>query len=95
MPEQVGTLLDAPADAVGEILYLCVVPSDTLHWVATQLDPDGAATLAVAVADDLLLTYRVLAETGRSSRRGESEMVADVMRTRSILRPVDGILSVS
>lgn len=97
VPEQVEALLDAPADVVGEVLYLCVVPSDTVHWIAAQLDPNGAATLAVAVADDLLLTYRVLADTHRpiaAPRPGE-EMVADIMRTRSIVRPPDGILSVS
>jgi hypothetical protein len=97
-PEQVEALLDAPADVAGEILYVCVVPSDTLHWIATQLDPDGAATLAVAVADELLLTYRVQLDTGRPGapiRHGHGETVADIMRTRSIVRPVDGILSVS
>jgi hypothetical protein len=98
VPEQVEALLDAPADVVGEILYLCAVPSDTVHWIAAQLDPGGAATLAIAVADDLLLTYRVLAEAGRPGtrvRHGDAETVADIMRTRSILRPVDGVLSVS
>lgn len=96
VPEQVEALLDAPADIVGEILYLCAVPSDTVHWIAAQLDPDGAATLAVAVADELLLTYRVHADSHRpiAARPGE-ETVADIMRTRSIVRPLDGTLSVS
>jgi hypothetical protein len=100
VPDQVEALLDAPADVVGEILYLCAVPSDTVTWIAAQLDPGGAATLAVAVADELLLTYRVHADTsanrpGAPVRHSGSETVADIMRTRSIVRPMDGILSVS
>jgi hypothetical protein len=100
MPEQIEALLDAPSDVVGEILYLCAVPSDTVDWIATQLDPGGAATLAVAVADELLLTYRVHVDTSTDRpaapvRHGGSETVADIMRTRPIVRPMEGILSLS
>ena len=51
VPEQVDALLDAPADVVGEVLYVCAVPADEVSWIAAQLDPGGAATLAVTVAD--------------------------------------------
>jgi hypothetical protein len=85
-PDQSAALLAAPADVVGEALYLCVVPSDRVRWIAAQLDPGSSATLAVAIAEGLLLTYQVHSEA--SPGRGDGETVADIMRTRSIVQPV-------
>jgi predicted RNase H-like HicB family nuclease len=100
VPDQADALLDAPADAVGEVLYLCAVPSDRVRWIAAQLDRSGAATLAVAVADELLLTYRVHVDDPRNRRtqpvrHREGETVADIMHTRPIVRPVADDLAVS
>jgi hypothetical protein len=60
----------------------------------------GSHRRLVAVADELLLTYRVHVDTSTnrpdaSVGHSGGETVADIMRTRSIVRPVEGILSVS
>lgn len=87
IPEQAEALLTSPADRVGEVLHICVVPSDRLQWVADQLDPSGgAATLVVAVGDELLLTFRL--STGPGGPVETRETIADLMRTQPILKPI-------
>ena len=93
VPEQAEALITGPTNRVGEVLYLCVVPSDTLGWVADQLDARGeSATLAVAVGDALLLTFRV--STGDGGPVEPRRTVADLMRTQPILQPVPASLAV-
>jgi len=95
-PEQADVVLAAPADVVGESLFVCVVPSDPVSWIAAQLDPGGAAILAVAIADELLLTYRVHVDAGGPGQpRSGDETVADIVRARPIIQPVSGSLAVS
>ena len=56
VPEQAESLLSAAANAVGEVVYVCALPSDTLGWVAAQLGPNGdALNAAVTIADQMLL----------------------------------------
>ena len=93
VPEQAEALITGPVNLVGEVLYICVVPSDTLSWVVAQLDPRGeTATIAVAVGDELLLTFRV--STGGGGPIETRETVADLMRTQPILQPVPTSLAV-
>jgi hypothetical protein len=95
-PEQADVVLAAPADVVGETLFICSVPSDPVSWIAAQLDSGGAAILAVAVADELLLTYRVHVDDGGPEQpRSEGATVADIVRARPIVQPVSGSLAVS
>jgi hypothetical protein len=88
VPEQVEALVEEPANLVGEVLYICVLPSDTLQWVGAQLDPRGeSATLVVAVADDLMLSFDV--STGSDTPRShglapDDQTVADLVRTTPI-----------
>jgi predicted RNase H-like HicB family nuclease len=87
VPEQAETLVTGPTNRVGEVLYICVVPSDALHWVAAQLDPRGeTATICIAVGDELLLTFRI--STGEAGPPESRETVADLMRSQPILQPV-------
>ncbi len=87
VPGQAETLVAGPTNRVGEALYICVVPSDTLRWVAAQLDPRGeTATIVTAVGDELMLTFRI--STGRDGPPESRETVADLMRTHPILQPV-------
>ncbi len=87
VPEQAEALVTGPTNRVGEVLYICVVPSDTLRWVAAQLDPRGeTATIGIAVADELLLTFRF--STGEAGPLESWETVADLMRSQPILQPV-------
>ena len=93
VPGPAEVLIGGPANRVGEVLYLCVVPSDPLSWMVAQLDPRGeAATLAVAVGDALLLTFRVSTGDGQPAETGET--VAGLMRTQPILQPVPASLAV-
>lgn len=93
VPEQAEALITGPVNRVGEVLYISVVPSDTLSWVVAQMDPRGeTATIAVAVGDELLLTFRV--STGGEGPIETRETVADLMRTQPILQPVPTSLAV-
>lgn len=57
VPEQAQALTQAPTNRVGEAVYVCAVSSDTIGWLAGQLDPRGeAVTVAVAVAEPFILT---------------------------------------
>ena len=50
-------LLAGPPNAVGEAMYTCAVPADTIGWLVDQLDPRGDALVAaVAIADQFVLT---------------------------------------
>lgn len=93
VPDQAESLaISAPRNRVGEVLYICAVPTDTLEWVVAQLDPRGeAALLAVAIAEELLFTKAVYTggESGpRSEPVGEARTVGELMRASPILRPV-------
>ena len=88
VPAQVEALVDEPANYAGEVLYICVVPSDPLEWVGAQLDPRGeSAMLVVAVADELMLSFPVSTGSGtpRSQPLGpDDHTVADLVRTTPI-----------
>ncbi len=52
VPDQLRSLLEGPVNRVGEVVYVCAVPTDTVGWLVAQLDPRGdAVTVAVAIAD--------------------------------------------
>lgn len=90
LPEQADALVAGPTNLVGEKLYICVVPTDVLGWIGQQLDPRGeAATVAVAIADELLLTFLVSTDHEHGSiNLHPSQSIADLMRTQPILQPV-------
>jgi hypothetical protein len=52
VPEQAESLLSAAANAVGEVVYVCALPSDTLGWVAAQLGPNGDALNAAVTGQE-------------------------------------------
>lgn len=57
VPEQARSLVKGPTNRVGEVVFVCAVPSDTVGWLAAQLDPRGdALVVAVAIADPYVLT---------------------------------------
>lgn len=56
-PDQARSLLPAPRSLVGEVVYVCAVPTDTVGWLAAQIDrPGDAVVVAVAIGEDLVLT---------------------------------------
>lgn len=55
VPEQAASFLSSVTNSVGEAVYVCAVPSDTIGWLAAQLDPRGdALTAALTIADEML-----------------------------------------
>ncbi|WP_405085041.1 hypothetical protein [Microbispora sp. NBC_01389] len=55
--DQAAGLVAAPANALGEVVYVCAVMPDTIGWIADQLEQRGdAINIAVSVADAMILT---------------------------------------
>lgn len=92
-PGQVKRLLNAPATKVGEVVYVCAVPSDSLAWLGDQLDPrDGDALMAtVVVSDERLLAVAMVRSEGHarcgSMAVANDSTVADVIRTVAVVGP--------
>ncbi|MEU0519413.1 hypothetical protein [Streptosporangium sp. NPDC006007] len=56
-PDQARGLVSAPTNAVGEVVYICGVMSDTIGWIMEQLDSRGdTANVIVSVADSMVVT---------------------------------------
>jgi hypothetical protein len=65
VPGQVVALVSTVTNAVGEAVYVCAVPSDTLGWLSAQLDESGDALVAaLTTADQFLLTLPIAADEG-------------------------------
>ncbi len=65
VPDQAESLVSAVTNTVGETVYVCAVPSDTLAWLAAQLDGPGDAVIAaLTIADQFLLTLPIAKEDG-------------------------------
>lgn len=57
VPGQAEALVSTVTNKVGEAIYVCAVPSDTLGWLSAQLDgPGDALVAALTTADQFLLT---------------------------------------
>jgi len=66
LPEQAQALV-ACANPIGESVYVCAVPSDTLGWLAAQLQPSAPGDMinvALTIADGFLFTMPVAVEDG-------------------------------
>ncbi len=65
VPGQAESLVSAVTNRVGETVYVCAVPSDTLGWLAAQLDrPGDALVVALTIADHFLLTLPIAEDDG-------------------------------
>lgn len=65
VPGQAEALVSTVTNKVGEAVYVCTVPSDTLGWLAAQLDGPGDALIAaLTTADQFLLTLPIAADEG-------------------------------
>ena len=65
VPGQAESLVSAVRNTVGETVYVCAVPSDTLGWLAAQLDaPGDAVIVALIIAEQFLLTLPIAKEEG-------------------------------
>lgn len=65
VPGQAQALVSTVTNKVGEAVYVCAVPPDTLGWLAAQLDgPGDALVAALTTADQFLLTLPIAADEG-------------------------------
>jgi hypothetical protein len=65
VPGQAESLVSTVTNRVGETVYVCAVPSDTLGWLAAQLGgPGDALVAALTIADHFLLTLPIAAADG-------------------------------
>jgi hypothetical protein len=65
VPGQAEALVSTVANKVGEAVYVCAVPSDTLGWLAAQLDGSGDALIAaLSTTEQFLLTLPIAADEG-------------------------------
>ncbi|GAA2250569.1 hypothetical protein GCM10010402_01730 [Actinomadura luteofluorescens] len=98
--DQARSLVATSVNRVGEAVYVCAVPSDTIGWLAEQFDPRGdALTVAVAVAEPFIVTvpFRygeedpVLGTVG-ITQEGYTlrSTLGEVLRETPIVRPVNG-----
>lgn len=66
LPEQARALVSA-ANPIGEAVYVCAVPSDTLGWLGAQLQPTMPGDMinaALTIADGFLFTMPVAVGDG-------------------------------
>lgn len=65
VPGQAEALVSTVTNKVGEVVYVCAVPSDVLGWLAAQLNGTGDALVAaLTTADQFLLTLPIAAHEG-------------------------------
>ncbi|MFJ8745225.1 hypothetical protein ACIRL2_38360 [Embleya sp. NPDC127516] len=108
VPEQVPELLGGIRNGVGEVVYVCAVPSDTLGWLFTQLDEQGDAfSVALAISELFLMTFPLTVgpEDGPDSSgecvtigsRGYTKdtTLAEVMKCTAIVSPVKSVARVA
>jgi hypothetical protein len=85
--------MSVPANVAGAVVYVCALPTDTMGWVADQLDPRGdAVTLAVAIAEGFVLTIPMILdqsadETLSAYGYTRDTTVAEIVRKSPIVRP--------
>jgi hypothetical protein len=93
VPEQVKSLLSAVTNTVGETVYVCAVPSDTIGWLIAQLDPRGdALTAALTIADEMLLGLPFALDDGtrpawQTLSDGPETQLSEIMQRSPIVTP--------
>ncbi len=94
VPEQATLLVEQPANRLDEIVYICTVPSDTVSWLAAQMDGEGdRAIIALAIADPFVMTVPI-AVPGHQALEVDGTpyparaTVAEIVRAVPIVQPV-------
>ena len=93
VPEQAESLLSTVTNRVGEAVYVCAVPTDTIGWLVAQLDPRGDAfAAALTIADELLFALPMGVDDGthpgwKSSSYPPETQLSQVMRNTPIVTP--------
>jgi hypothetical protein len=97
LPGQAESLVSAVTNTVGETVYVCAVPSDTLGWLAAQLDaPGDAVIVALTIADQFLLTLPIAKEEGTHpawsvASSAPGTRLSDIIRKIPVVTPPHAI----
>lgn len=59
LPAQAEEMRRTPRNDLGEHVVVCTVPSDTIGFVVRQMAPNDMLYVGTAVADELVLTFRL------------------------------------
>lgn len=93
VPEQARSLV-AVTNEVGEAVYVCAIPSDTLGWLSAQVQPGEVVTAALAIADGFLFTLPAVANGDNSTLPAWSvgsapaeTRLSEVMRKSRVVTP--------
>jgi len=93
VPEQAESLVSAVTNSVGEVVYVCAVPSDTYGWLVAQLDPRGDALVAVlTIADEFLFTLPLAVDDGmhptwNASSAAPEDLLSEIMQRTPVVAP--------
>ena len=97
VPGQAESLVSAVTNTVGETVYVCAVPSDTLTWLAAQLDgPGDAIIVALTIADQFLLTLPMAREEGTHpawavGSSAPDTRLSDIMQEIPVVTPAHAV----
>jgi hypothetical protein len=53
-PDQAADIAARAPSALGDVVFVCAMPTDTLEWVQRQMEPGDALNMAISVADALI-----------------------------------------
>ncbi len=83
--EQARVMRSAPANSLGDVVYVTVLPADTVDWLTRRMDLDGdALTVALPIADALLWTATFESEMGMVTRTWASSTAASCSPRRRL-----------
>lgn len=88
VPEQARDLADTPANKLGEIVYVCAVPTDTVGWLGDQLDPRSSDAFMAAASVSEALVFSVLMAKGEEYACGDPIPAVDDMTFAEVMRKV-------
>jgi hypothetical protein len=91
IPEQARSLVSTP-NAVGESVYVCAVPSDTLHWLSAEVQPGDRVNAALTIADNFLYTLPVATQTeslptGVEGAASPKTELSEIMQRNRVVTP--------
>lgn len=91
IPEQARSLVSTP-NAIGESVYVCAIPSDTLSWLSAQVQPGERVNAALTIADNFLFTLPVTAQTESPPTWGEGAAspktkLSEIMQRNRVVTP--------
>jgi hypothetical protein len=93
VPEQARALV-ATANAVGESVYVCAIPSDTLGWLRAQVQPGETVNVALPIAEGFLFTMPIVADVavtppgwGEWTSASPETRMSDVLQKTRVVTP--------